>query len=564
MKGILDKGDPGWSRERIVLAAGKLIVIGFLIVFPGLDRAIAQEKRASVFENLDSRIPEAAREGLVESLGPLSKSEELPALYRKKVGLLLQSLDGAEPVEGSSDSLSEAGQRLYAKQISEIGISLRNSEPAISAHLFDLALQLNPDDVDLAYELEVLRIRERVSLSWEDSLISGAAMKGAPAEKPNLPGGVGRKQALIKGLLVQELPGSRFAGSASQMNATVLGRSDSKRACEVRFNQGVGKMMSGALTRAVSLVEERHGELPQGIAIELSFEEQYIPKDGPSAAVASFLLLESIIQDIDFDQRFAVTGDMSEAGQVGPVGGIDGKIRGARKRGCEVIAIPVENAGSVADLLLLEGAGALTGIQIFSIKTHAEALALARVPEERSEELRSAISEFAKIQSAMQRSSSNALLRSPKVQQSLRRIVQLAPNHLSARYLLLAGLGRNPKELTLSGSLTAIDQAAAPLIKGLEQGRFEETGSFEKNLYLESKYALQRQRAQLDPRTRDCADAIIEYSGYVDTWVNKRPNTRQKQIDLLNKLQSSGEAVGKEFERLHSRADVKKELGDSD
>jgi hypothetical protein len=97
----------------------------------------------------------------------------------------------------------------------------------------------------------------------------------------------------------------------------------------------------------------------------------------------------------------------------------------------------------------------------------------------------------------------------------------------------------------------------------LAQGRFEEAGSFEKNLYKEAKFALQRQRSQLDPRTRDCADAIIRYSGYIDEWVSRRPKTRQKQIDLLNQLKASGENVERQFRQLHSRPDVKRELGDS-
>lgn len=549
-------------------AAKAFLSPGFLTFAAGIllsGELIAQDGSRGALENLESKIPGEARETLRKSLEPLRESEELTKRYRAKVDFVLQSLGSGESGATAGASLSESLQHLYASKISGIGESLRAANPAVSAHLFDLALELNPDDVDLAYELEVLRIREGVSLEWDNYLERGGAMaETGSAKKSNLPGGVGRTQALIKGLLVQQLPGSQFAGSASQMNATVLRRSDPNSPCEIEFNQRVGEMMTGALGRAVSLVEERHGKLPKGIAIELSFEEQYIPKDGPSAAVASFLLLESISQGIEFDPRFAVTGDMSEKGKVGPVGGIAGKIRGAVNRDCEVVAIPVKNAGSVADLLLLEGAGALAGIQIFTIESHTEALDLARLPGERSEGLQEAISEFRKIQGAMQRSNTAALLRSPAVQQSLRKIVQLAPNHQSARFLLLAGLGRNPKELTLSGSLTAIDRAAAPLIKGLEQGRFEATDSFEKNLYKEAKYALERQRSQLDPRTRECADAIIKYSGYIDEWVSRRPKTRQKQIDLLNQVQASGEEVGKQFKALHSRPDVKRELGDND
>ncbi len=514
-------------------------------------------------EAAGNRVDSSVKTQIDKHLVLLTEDAKLPSSFRQKAKVIRLALGNAESPEGPSPTLASSKPNLVAGQISDITKQISQEEPTLSAYLLDLALKLNPDDVDIAYALEVHRIRDSVAIEWGD--LPDPPRVGQPPASVSSPKGpmgkLGRSQALIKGLLVQQLAGSLFAGSASQMNATAMRSSKPGQESVVRFNQRIGDMMEDGLATAVKLVEKEHGDLPKGLLIELSFEEQYIPKDGPSAGVACYLLLKSLLSDIEYDPGFAVTGAISPEGIVGSVGGIDGKIRGAVKRDCMIIAIPVKNSNVVSDLLILEGPRSLAQIQIFSIKTQQEALALAKAPSERSDEIQQAIAEFEKVQQAILPSSGSGALRNPKVLQSLRKVLELAPNHLSARYLAFAGMGKTPRELSLSGSLTAIDRAAAPLLKGLEQGRFEETDAFSKNFYLESMYALQRQRSQLDPRTRDCADEIITFSKYVNNWVNDRPKTRKKQIELINQIESAGSRVGKQFEGLYGRTDVKREIG---
>ena len=150
------------------------------------------------------------------------------------------------------------------------------------------------------------------------------------------------KQATIKGLLVIELANGSFAGTASQMNATAVPAEADQ--FSVGFNQEVGDFMEKATVEVEKFMRVRHeGLLPTGNRIELAFGDKYSPKDGPSAAVVCALLVDSIITGDEIDPGFAATGDMTATGQVRSIGGLTGKISGAIKKKCTLIAAPKVN-----------------------------------------------------------------------------------------------------------------------------------------------------------------------------------------------------------------------------
>ena len=502
-----------------------------------------------------AKIPTELRAEIASALQAVLHKEDVP----QKVKALAQQLsfgkDALDETEISAARLA-LGEAVFSFEIQSLATKIPDDAPEVAAHLLSLALALNPDNLNLAYELETIKIQKNVKLRW------------AITEKKEPPSlmvtaatsiqGLARTQSLIKGLLVQQLAGSQFAGSASQMNATAIS-SPNKGEWLIGFNQPVGEMMSGALGRVDKFLGKRH-ELPNGARVEISFEEQYVPKDGPSAAVACTLLLESLITGAEYDSAFAVTGDMDEEGVVGPVGGIDGKIRGAAKRSCKVIAIPAKNKQVISDLLIMEGPLSISKIQIFTIATYDQALKIALSPESRDEKLKQALSEFGEIQSVLKKPNGANFLRNAQVQKKLRNIIALAPNHLSARLLLLKGLGKEPTQLSLAGSLLTIDRAAAPLIRALEQEKFENNDDLSGDEYADAISKIKRVRAQLDSRTHPCADAIVDYSVFIREWVNDRPSSRNKQIELVGNIKKSGDRVGGEYDKLHKRPDVREEL----
>jgi hypothetical protein len=369
-----------------------------------------------------------------------------------------------------------------------------------------------------------------------------------------------KNQASIKGLLVEQLEGSRHAGKASQMTAT--GR-EAPEANELNltFNQEVGVTMSSALGEVVKFHALRHPDLKAGLAVEFAFENQYNPKDGPSAALACALLVESLFTGIEFDPEFAITGDMNSDGAVKPVGGIDGKVRGATRRGCKVVAIPTENEPTVPDLIIQTGLPTIYQIQIFSTDRFEAALKLAASKELRSPDLAKAIAEFSQVQEVLNKPNGMNMLNNPHMITKLQGVLALAPNHLSAKYLLLKAQNREPKILSLIGSLQFIDIQAEPMIRAIRQGKFDpNSSSLDGDNFKDTQFNLSRVRSQLDPRTQKCADAIVDFAKKVSDFVNNPPKSRGKLQDGLNSISVASKRVAQEYDDLESRLDVREEL----
>ncbi|MEM7010929.1 MAG: S16 family serine protease [Verrucomicrobiota bacterium] len=375
-------------------------------------------------------------------------------------------------------------------------------------------------------------------------------------------GGFKRRQSLIKGLLVIQLEGSQFAGGASQMNATVTSGSPGSDT-EVTFNQGVGEMMESGLVKVLEFINQKHGDVPDGQRIEVSFESQYSPKDGDSASTACALMIDALITGEEIDPGFAVTGALSTDGDVEAVGGIDGKIRGATNRDCTHVAIPKVNEDVLSDMLITDGIGPLAAIQVFTIDTFDSAHALAASPNKRDAKINESIELFATVQKVLLRNNGQAMLKNTQVQQRLRKVVELTPNHASARLLLLKAIGRSNSQLTLQGSLTAIDRAALPLIQGLRNKDYRGGANpLDSDEFGASVSNLKRIRPQLDKRAWDTADAITEFAEAFRILRNNPPKSPKALSELGSKIESSGNRVERHYGELVD--EIRRELGIED
>jgi ATP-dependent Lon protease len=133
-------------------------------------------------------------------------------------------------------------------------------------------------------------------------------MPGGEAER------FGQSQSRVHGLVVRQLGNGNLAGSASAINATALRESDVKDLL-FTFNQNVGPMMGGSLEEVIKFLriryERERDKIPAGYKIDLGFQNKYVPKDGPSAAAAFALVLDSLFSGEELDDDFACTGDMT-------------------------------------------------------------------------------------------------------------------------------------------------------------------------------------------------------------------------------------------------------------
>mmetsp|Transcript_81112 Transcript_81112/g.173488 ORF Transcript_81112/g.173488 Transcript_81112/m.173488 type:complete len:979 (+) Transcript_81112:66-3002(+) len=108
--------------------------------------------------------------------------------------------------------------------------------------------------------------------------------------------------------------------------------------------------------------------------IHVHFPAGAIPKDGPSAGVATTLALASVLLNRPVRSDTAVTGEITLRGHVLPVGGIRDKVLAAHRAGVRHVLLPFGNQRHVKDDIPVP---ALGDIELHFVKTIDEALAWA-------------------------------------------------------------------------------------------------------------------------------------------------------------------------------------------
>jgi ATP-dependent Lon protease len=107
--------------------------------------------------------------------------------------------------------------------------------------------------------------------------------------------------------------------------------------------------MKESAQAALTLVKARADRLHAGatpfdkIDIHMHIPAGAIPKDGPSAGVAMFTALSSLVLDKPVRHDCAMTGEISLRGLVLPVGGIKEKVLAALAAGIRTVLLPARN-----------------------------------------------------------------------------------------------------------------------------------------------------------------------------------------------------------------------------
>jgi ATP-dependent Lon protease len=142
----------------------------------------------------------------------------------------------------------------------------------------------------------------------------------------------------------------------------------------VRFNDTAGSMAKDSVFNASSVVRAMASVDPLDFDVHVNVVGGG-DIDGPSAGLAIFLALYSALTKTPLPQDVAVTGELSVAGNVRPVGGIVEKLYAARQAGMRVVVVPSENARDIDR--------SIGGIEIVTVATVAQtfdAFGLGRKP----------------------------------------------------------------------------------------------------------------------------------------------------------------------------------------
>lgn len=535
---------------RLVLAL--VLVGGVLPCFSDFAKAYRPpDLEKEIFDAGAVELDRFDRSGAVNSLVSVARDfdeeDEVDYDLRSHALAIAARLDAdSERVKTALEQLNETGKtvsesadksRVSRRLFSAIRVLTRKDDNEANlicaAYIADIAYRLDPGG---QYAERIAAQRDELAeagheADWEDMLGRPVARVRNPWEQEevvfekrevDMPGGeaerFGQSQSRVHGLVVRQLGNGNLAGSASAINATALRESDVEDLL-FTFNQDVGPMMGGSLEEVIKFLriryERERDKIPAGYKIDLGFQNKYVPKDGPSAAAAFALVLDSLFSGEELDDDFACTGDMTADGRVQRIGGSAAKIRGATRRGCQIVGIPLDNAKEIGDVLILDGIDQLLEIQIFTLEDFEEAHAIAI--KEKSESVVETLELFDEV-AAVVKDGGEDMLSNPNVRERLEAVIKRMPNHLSAQLLLQHGKGTSPDVLTVGGTLNQIEIATSGTLQTVGREMFRlridddaEGVEFDREAVesaTEAAAELETLAAAIDPRLKDYHEAV--------------------------------------------------------
>ena len=112
----------------------------------------------------------------------------------------------------------------------------------------------------------------------------------------------------------------------------------------------LGEVMKESAQAAMTLAKTASGESFDKIDVHVHVPAGATPKDGPSAGVAMYVALSSLLQGRPVRPDVAMTGEISLRGLVLPIGGIKEKTLAALRAGISTVLLPKRNEKDLEDV----------------------------------------------------------------------------------------------------------------------------------------------------------------------------------------------------------------------
>ena len=118
----------------------------------------------------------------------------------------------------------------------------------------------------------------------------------------------------------------------------------------------LGDVMKESATTALSYLKSNAKTLGIDVKnfqekdIHIHVPEGAIPKDGPSAGIAIYTTLVSLMTKTPVSRHVAMTGEITLRGKVLPIGGLKEKMLAAKRGGIKTVLIPKDNIKDLKDI----------------------------------------------------------------------------------------------------------------------------------------------------------------------------------------------------------------------
>ncbi len=495
--------------------------------------ALALTAAASNFPDAPVATPEFRRRalGLARLVDPTNPAAILAETLETK-GMPLRTIDSARNDDllpqhiASPATLSDFLWGWSGRLLTTPSAGAANA--SAGAYLADIAIALNPDDQ--VKGLALLRLAPAAANpSWEQLLAGESAGPAAgpgtppppardpppPPAAPNRPEQLPRLVASTPVLSVEALGNrirtrvSNLETRAIKINDTSLAEGSTPQLVINGAPSGIQPIIQAALGRITTAQPEL---VPTGIKIDISLH--YIARNASRleitlpCAIAAY----AVFPQQPLDHRITFLGNMDENFRVLPVPETMNFVRYLPlDSAIDQVVISTASAAEVADLVLSGELELLLRTPILAAQNLEEALEFAR--SDHPADFAKATEIFASVQQAAADTDPATLLQYASVQERLREVVELVPNHYSARYLLLAGLGRFPQSMTFPGSRAMLSSATNSVV-GANVGPRPSDADKANALEVCARVVeqLKRLRPKIDPATVAYSDALQAYT----------------------------------------------------
>ena len=125
---------------------------------------------------------------------------------------------------------------------------------------------------------------------------------------------------------------------------------------QVTLTGQIGDVMKESASAAMSLFKTRAPEFDFDAApladcdLHIHVPAGAVPKDGPSAGVAMYTAIVSLLLDLPIQPRLAMTGEITLRGLVLPIGGVKEKTLAASRAGIKTVILPELNRGDLEEI----------------------------------------------------------------------------------------------------------------------------------------------------------------------------------------------------------------------
>jgi hypothetical protein len=358
----------------------------------------------------------------------------------------------------------------------------------------------------------------------------------------------------VRGMVVSRGPDGNYHGSAVDI---IAARPVEPKGL-ITIRGTVGKEMRVSLDEAIRLVQTRREDFDRA-SIDLSFGDKYSSKDGGSAGTAFALLMLSAAGEFELNPDAAVTGDITIDSKVRNVGETPAKAHGAALDKVKIVAIPEGNAAEFDDRMVLAGAAPFWETQIFTIKTLDDAIAVMR--KDPDPKLVEAMKLFDKLKADFS-AKAPVMLAQAGQKEILAKILELAPNHLSAKNLQLIASGKTPTSLTALGTvheaMAAIGPVRVAMINGISNAELEKNGAIGKARQGLAKVLRMADKSAI-PVIKAMDEFCVEYSKWAA--VQSDPKTTMTAMSQAStNMRNKAKAVNVAIDTLFTDKEVVEKL----